>query len=67
MRLGASPDFFGLVGLFFRFFCAVFFCSFWGRFGVPFGEPNGGSWGGFWSSKSIKMRTCDFLIFIDFP
>ena len=39
-------SFFGHVGLFFRFFfCVVFFCSFWGRFGVPFWDVFGGKIG----------------------
>ena len=44
-----------------------FLCCFFVRFWVVLGCFWGAFGGRFWRPKSFKMRTCDFLIFIDFP
>ena len=62
-RAGAGR-FYGSFGVFFSVLFLLFFRV---AFLIVFGSFWGAFWGCFWKQKSIKMRTCDFLIFIDFP
>ena len=66
-KASSNAAFRSQLGRFFVLFFVLFLFFFSVEFLFVLESFLGGSWGGFWSSKSIKMRTCDFLIFIDFP
>ena len=52
-----------MLASFFVLVLVLFSCCFL----FVFGSFWGAIWGRFWSPNWVKIRTCDFLIFIDFP
>ena len=65
--LGGLRIFFSHVGVFFRVFLFLFSCCFFVRFLFVVGCFLGAFWEHFWKQNRVKMRLCDFMIFIDFP
>ena len=58
--------FFRMLGSFFALFSCLFLCCFFVRFLVVLGCHFGAILGPFWDQNRVKIRICDFLIFIDF-